>query len=70
MSYYPARTAARPRGGIGLLGIVYLVVGEDKAEVARRAFVDDPGPKIPAGLIRGRRTIAILDRPAARLLRV
>ena len=27
MSYYPARTAARPRGGIGLLGIVYLVVG-------------------------------------------
>ena len=27
MSYYPARTAARPRGGIGLLGIVYLVAG-------------------------------------------
>ena len=25
MSYYPARTAARPR--IGLLGIVYLVAG-------------------------------------------
>ena len=27
MSYYPARTAARPRGGIGLLGIVYLIAG-------------------------------------------
>jgi hypothetical protein len=27
MSYDPARTAARPRGGIGLLGVVYLIVG-------------------------------------------
>jgi len=24
---YPTRTAARPRGGIGILGVVYLVAG-------------------------------------------
>ena len=50
--------------------LVYLVLGEDKAEVVRRAFVDDTSPEIPASLIRGGRTIAILDRPAARLLTV
>ena len=48
--------------------LVYLVTGEDKAEVVRRAFVDDPSPEIPASLIRGRKTIAILDRGAASLL--
>ena len=48
--------------------LVYLVLGEDKAEVVRRAFVDDPGPEIPASLIRGHKTIAILDRGAASLL--
>ena len=48
--------------------LVYLVRGEDKAEVVRRAFVDDPSPAIPASLIRGRKTIAILDSGAASLL--
>ena len=45
--------------------LVYLVLGEDKAEVVRRAFADEPSPEVPASLIRGRRTIAILDRGAA-----
>jgi 6-phosphogluconolactonase len=48
--------------------LVYLVTGEDKADVVRRAFVDDPSPAIPASLIRGRKTIAILDSGAASLL--
>jgi 6-phosphogluconolactonase len=48
--------------------LVYLLTGEDKAEVVHRAFVDDPSPAIPASLIRGRKTIAILDRGAASLL--
>ena len=48
--------------------LVYLVTGEDKAEVVRRALVDDPSPAIPASVIRGRKTIAILDRGAATLL--
>ena len=48
--------------------LVYLVTGEDKAEVVRRAFVDDPTLAIPASVIRGRKTIAILDRDAAALL--
>ena len=48
--------------------LVYLVKGEEKAEVVRRAFVDDPTPATPASVIRGRKTIAILDRGAAALL--
>jgi 6-phosphogluconolactonase len=48
--------------------LVYLATGEDKAEVVRRAFVDDPSPASPASLIRGRKTIAILDTDAASLL--
>jgi 6-phosphogluconolactonase len=48
--------------------LVYLASGEDKAEVVRRAFVDDPSPASPASLIRGRKTIAILDSGAASLL--
>ena len=45
--------------------LVYLVLGEAKAEVVRRAFVDEPSRAIPASLIRGRRTIAILDSGSA-----
>jgi 6-phosphogluconolactonase len=45
--------------------LVYLATGASKAEVVRRAFADEPGPEIPASVIRGRRTIAILDRGAA-----
>lgn len=45
--------------------LVYLVTGEGKADVVRRAFVDDPTAAIPASMIRGRTTIAILDSGAA-----
>jgi 6-phosphogluconolactonase len=45
--------------------VVFLVVGVGKAEAARRAFGDEPGPATPASLIRGRRTTVILDRDAA-----
>ena len=45
--------------------LVYLVLGEAKAEVVRRAFADEPSREIPASLIRGRRTIAILDSGSA-----
>jgi 6-phosphogluconolactonase len=45
--------------------LLYLATGESKAEVVRRAFVDEPSPETPASMIRGRTTIAILDRAAA-----
>lgn len=45
--------------------LVYLVTGEAKADAVRRAFVDDPTARTPASLIRGGRTIAILDAGAA-----
>jgi len=47
--------------------IVFLVVGEDKADAVRRAFVDDPSAATPASLVRSKsgRTIAILDPAAA-----
>jgi 6-phosphogluconolactonase len=48
--------------------VVFLVTGAAKAQAARRAFVDEPGPDTPASLVRGRHTVAILDRPAAGLL--
>ena len=48
--------------------MVYLATGEGKAEAAKRAFGDPPSPDTPASLVRGRRTFALLDRPAASLL--
>jgi 6-phosphogluconolactonase len=48
--------------------LLYLVGGEGKAEAARRAFADEPSPAIPASVVRGRRTVAILDEAAAALL--
>ena len=62
--FVPRVTMTPPVFGAASL-LVYLVLGEDKAEVVRRAFADEPSPEIPASLIRGRRTIAILDRGAA-----
>jgi 6-phosphogluconolactonase len=44
--------------------VVFLVVGEEKAEAVRRTFAEEPGPGTPASLIRGERTTAILDRTA------
>jgi 6-phosphogluconolactonase len=48
--------------------LVYLVAGEGKAEAVRRAFAEPPSPEVPASLIRGRQTLAILDAAAASLL--
>ena len=65
--YVPRVTMTPPVFAAAKL-LVYLVLGADKADVVRRAFADQPSPEIPASLIRGRRTIAILDRAAASLL--
>jgi len=47
--------------------VVFLVVGADKAEAARRAFAEPPSQATPASLVRSTsgRTIVILDRAAA-----
>ena len=45
--------------------LVYLVTGLAKADAVKRALVDEPSPATPASLVRGRRTIALLDRGAA-----
>jgi 6-phosphogluconolactonase/glucosamine-6-phosphate isomerase/deaminase len=47
--------------------IVFLAVGTDKAEAARRAFGEPPSRGTPASLVRSTRgrTIVILDREAA-----
>jgi 6-phosphogluconolactonase len=45
--------------------MVYLVTGEGKAEAVARAFAGAPSSATPASLVRGRRTIALLDRAAA-----
>ncbi|MBA2332737.1 MAG: 6-phosphogluconolactonase [Actinobacteria bacterium] len=49
--------------------LVYLVTGEAKAEAVRSAFAAEPSARTPASLVRGRRTIALLDAAAASLLR-
>jgi 6-phosphogluconolactonase len=50
--------------------VVFLVVGEDKADAARRAFSDAPSKTTPASLVRSRdgKTTVILDAAAASLL--
>ena len=47
--------------------VVFLVVGRDKAEAARRAFEEPPSPATPASLVRSTagRTTVVLDREAA-----
>jgi len=47
--------------------VVFLVVGADKAEAARRAFAEPPSRATPASLVRSTagRTVVILDRAAA-----
>src|SRR5437588_517854 len=47
--------------------ILFVVAGDAKADAARRAFVEEPGPETPASLVRAAdgRTTAILDRAAA-----
>ncbi len=48
--------------------VVFLVLGDEKAAAARRAFGEPPSPATPGSLVRSAtgRTIAILDRSAAR----
>jgi 6-phosphogluconolactonase len=48
--------------------LLYLVTGAGKAEAAHRAFAEPPSKETPASLVRGRRTVALLDRAAASLL--
>jgi 6-phosphogluconolactonase len=48
--------------------MVFLVTGESKADAVKRAFADEPSPATPASLVRGERTIVILDRAAAAYL--
>jgi len=45
--------------------VVYLAVGEGKAEAVRRALPEEPSPQTPASLVRGRQTIALVDAAAA-----
>jgi len=45
--------------------MLYLVTGEQKAEAVKRAFAEPPSPATPASLVRGDRTIALLDAAAA-----
>ena len=48
--------------------VLFLVTGESKAEIARRAFAEEPSRDVPASLLRPEegRTVAILDAAAAR----
>lgn len=54
----------------GAREVLYLVLGEEKAEAARRAFAVEPSSSTPASLVRSTagRTVAILDRAAAERL--
>ena len=47
--------------------MIFMVVGDDKADAARRAFGDPPSPDAPSSLVRSKLgdTIAVLDREAA-----
>jgi 6-phosphogluconolactonase len=47
--------------------IVFLVIGSDKADAVRRAFVEEPSERTPSSLVRAASgdTLAILDRAAA-----
>ena len=51
----------------GAARVVFLVLGESKADAVARAFSEEPGPATPASLLRSKRgeTIALLDRAAA-----
>jgi len=51
----------------GAAQVVYLVLGEAKAEAVKLAFACDPDPAIPASLLRSEHgeTIVLLDRAAA-----
>jgi 6-phosphogluconolactonase len=66
--FVPRVTMTPPVFGATRL-LLYLVTGEQKAEAARRAFAAEPSPDTPASLVRGVRTVALLDAAAASRLR-
>jgi 6-phosphogluconolactonase len=47
--------------------VVFLVLGESKADATRKAFAEEPSPETPASLLRSQdgETIVLLDRAAA-----
>jgi 6-phosphogluconolactonase len=47
--------------------VLFLALGEAKADAVRRAFADPPDPETPASLVRSEhgRTVVLLDRAAA-----
>jgi 6-phosphogluconolactonase len=47
--------------------VLFLAVGADKADAARRAFAEPPSPSTPASLVRAASgtTVAVFDRAAA-----
>ena len=51
----------------GARQVVFLVLGEGKADAAARAFAGEPSPATPASLLRSKagETIVLLDRAAA-----
>jgi 6-phosphogluconolactonase len=49
--------------------VVFLAVGGEKAGAVRRAFAEPPSAATPSSLVRGRRTLAVLDEAAAGGLR-
>jgi 6-phosphogluconolactonase len=62
------RVTLTPRAFARTRLVVYLAVGADKADAARRAFAEPPSRATPASLVRGRRTVALLDDAAAAAL--
>jgi 6-phosphogluconolactonase len=62
--FVPRVTMTRPVLGAAR-AMLYLATGAGKAEAVKRAFADEPSPDTPASLVRGERTIAILDPAAA-----
>jgi 6-phosphogluconolactonase len=59
------RVTMTPPMFAGAKELLYVVFGKAKAEAVRRAFAGDPDPAVPASIVRGRRTAAILDEAAA-----
>jgi 6-phosphogluconolactonase len=45
--------------------MVFVITGTDKADAVRRAFAEEPSADVPASLVRGRRTVVLLDADAA-----
>jgi 6-phosphogluconolactonase len=65
--FVPRVTMTRPQLATAE-AMVFLVTGDGKADAVARAFAHEPSPATPSSLVRGRRTVAILDRAAASLL--